>query len=67
MLNGYGKNVYEECRFVLSVAVCFLTTLVWSRRVVRRSRPVLYLVDSSLIICAFTLVIRILSAAGFAG
>lgn len=65
MINVHIKNLCEECRFFLSVVGCFLATLVWSRSVVRRGRPVLYLVDSALIFCAFTLVLRIVRVAGF--
>lgn len=49
MIKVHIKNLCEECRFFLSVVGCFLTTLAWSRSVVRRGRPILYLVDSALI------------------
>ena len=43
----------EQCKFAFSTIGCLLTTLAWSRKIVRKSRPILYLADGLMVSCAF--------------
>lgn len=43
----------EKWKLAVLVLGHFFATLVWSRRIVRRARPVFYVADGLLACCAF--------------
>jgi hypothetical protein len=43
---------YDKCTLVLKTTWYLMETLAWSRKIVRRARPVFYLLDGLMASCA---------------